>query len=651
MDFNLIISAQTLRLAPDLQLSETTNGVFVIKNVPAKTYLRVTPEQWVILRLFEQPRMVPAVLDHAIRERLCLPIGEFFELILKAVRNNILLEPNIEPPIVKACTWYGAVRGSALARPLGVLFLVGMVMSLGFRPELPSSVLDVVAGFLILSVAYSAAAVLIGSIIRGSEGEVYQPRWEWLAVPPRFAVDASDAVMLNRKVQDLILSAEPAVLATAAGLTTWHRPEWGFVPLLGLMLNLRPIAGGRFSSVIRIGHEDAPSDAAQAFLFPPNRGPQARLRLLRRALGQLNTWVTVSYGVIWTLIIIYLAARLTDTPPWSIAFWDANGVRIATAIATSLAGLGLVYGSWEAYQFVRDRARAWRLSIRQWYARWFGGQKILLDEAGRQEAIARSPLLRLLNPPQRLQLLQAMKVERHGPWRTLAEYDTPGAKQAALIVSGRLSLRRQVASGRKAQVQMLGPGDVIGLHDLADPKRPEYYLRTLTPVTLLTVDRTAAETLIAERMPIGALTNTLLKLPFLRQIPLCANWHAHAIDRFALMSSINEYSEDYVIFNEGMFVDRFFIIFEGDALVLKNGRKLAVVKAGEFFGEIGLMQNSVATAAIHAHRNTRCIVIARNEFLRFVTHNYSVALELERVSSERLKRPIFPLRPGDFRVT
>jgi hypothetical protein len=35
--------------------------------------------------------------------------------------------------------------------------------------------------------------------------------------------------------------------------------------------------------------------------------------------------------------------------------------------------------------------------------------------------------------------------------------------------------------------------------------------------------------------------------------------------------------------------------------------------------------------------------------MRFVTHNYTVALELERVSSKRLGRPIFPLRQGDFR--
>ncbi|MDB6126605.1 MAG: hypothetical protein JWM35_501, partial [Verrucomicrobia bacterium] len=35
----------------------------------------------------------------------------------------------------------------------------------------------------------------------------------------------------------------------------------------------------------------------------------------------------------------------------------------------------------------------------------------------------------------------------------------------------------------------------------------------------------------------------------------------------------------------------------------------------------------------------------------FVTHNYTVALELERVSSKRLGHPIFPLRKANLRTT
>jgi CRP-like cAMP-binding protein len=122
------------------------------------------------------------------------------------------------------------------------------------------------------------------------------------------------------------------------------------------------------------------------------------------------------------------------------------------------------------------------------------------------------------------------------------------------------------------------------------------------------------------------------------------------VQRFAQLSALNSYPEGSVIFSESQMVDSFFIVFEGDAIVWRGNRQLAIIRVGEFFGEIGLLQNSNATATITARYSTRCLVIARAEFIRFVTHNYSVALELERVSSARLGRPIFPVRQKDFRV-
>lgn len=651
MDFNLIISAQTLKLAPELQTSDLGNGIVVLKNVPAKTYLKVTVPQWIILKLFEQPRNVPSILDHAIRERLCIPLGEFYELILKAVRTHILVEPGIQPPTIKACDWRVPVRAHRVARPIGVLFCAGLVMAFGFRPELPSSVLDVLAGLVILSAACSCATLLVGCVIRGADGEVYHPRWEWLAVPPQFKVDTSDMGMLPRKVQDMIFTISPAMLAAATGVTTWYRPEWAFVPLLGLMASLRPVLGGEFASVIRLGAVDEQSDAEHNFIFPPNQGPPARWRMLRRALRLRNTWVTNAYAVIWTLALIYLGARLTDTPPWTYEFWETHGFRVVAAISASLAVLAVGYFCWEFYLLFRARATAWRFGYRQWHRRWFGGKKLVLDETERLEAIVGSPLLRLLNPPQRQQMVQAMQVARHGPWRALAQYEGTPPTEVALIVSGRIALRRTLPSGRKVRVQILQAGDVIGLHDLADPAHPNYAIRTMTPVTLLTVPRARAEEIFNGRLPPTTFTNILLKLPFLRSSSLCANWHVQAVERFAVLSTVVDCPDDYIIFNEGMFVDRFFIIFEGAAIVTREHKKLAILQAGEFFGEIGLLQNSTASATITAMKGTRCLAIVRKEFLRFVTHNFSVALELERVSSRRLRRPIFPLRPGDFRPT
>jgi CRP-like cAMP-binding protein len=650
MDTNLILSAQILTLAPNLQHSEVINGLLVVKNVSAKSYLKVTTGQWRILRLFAEPRSVPAVLAQALDERLCLPLNEFFELILKAVRGNILLEPGVEPEHVQAKNWRPAVRPKAVAKPLAAIFFAGIVLTFVYQPELPVSVADVGAGLLVLSVALSFSSFLAACMVRGTNGEVYRAHWIWLRLPPYFEVDTSDAVMLSTLDQQAVAMARPAVIAAAAGLTAWLQPGWCCLSLLALAVVLRPILGGRFAALVRLGRKGSLSDSEHAYVFPPNNRPKTRWRLLRRSLRHPDTWAFVSYGAAWTLAVIFVGSRVTNVPIWMFTSWETESVRIGIGIGSSLLALFVGYATWEFFHFVRERARARRDTYRLWKTRWFSAKHLVLLEGNRLKAVTESPLFRTLQPPERLQLAKLMHTTRHGPWQPLPTHG-PVPKEVSLIVSGTVGLYRQLPSGRISRVQVLSEGDVIGLHDLADPKQANYLVRSQSPVTLLTLDRAAVEAIAIPRITRATLTDTVLKLPFLRRISLCQNWHFQAIERFAHLSSITDYPAGSVIFPENEFNENFFIIFEQDALVTRGGRRLAVIHAGDFFGEIGLLQNSASNAQVSARQDMRCLSISRVEFLRFVTHNHTVALELERVSSKRLGRPIFPLKKGNFRAT
>lgn len=648
MDLNLTLSAQTLRLAGELQRGEVVDGVLAIKNVSAKTYLRVTPAQWAILQEFREPRTVPAVLDHMIRERLCPPLGEFFELILKAIRNGILLEPAGEPPPVAACSWRPALRPEPWLYPLLVLSVGGLALSLSFPLQLPGSVVDGAASVLVLTVALSVGALLAASLVRGGDAEVYCPRWEWLAFTPHLQVDTGDAIMLSRRAQIAVFLARASLLAVAAGVTAWLQPQWSLVPLLGVLVFMRPIASGAFTPVILFCRERGLSDAEHSHLFSLNRTPWQRWRVLKRALRDATTWLRLFYGVLWTLLVVYLAGRLTEEPPWTLGFWQAYGSHVATGIGTSLVVLAVGYGGWEIYGFSRLKARRLRSAFRQWHARWWGVRKLVLDESARRAAIGKSPLLSLLPPPIRLQLARAMQPIRIGPWRSLSGTYGGQPTQVALIVSGRVALCRELPSGRSIIVQVLSDGDVIGFHDLADPNRPNYLLRTLSPTMLLRLDRGPAEEIILPRIDGAALVDRILKLPFLRQVSLCENWHFQAILRFATLSSLTEWSKGERILVEGQQAADFCMIFEGTADVSRSSRPVGSIQRGEFFGEISLLQNSCVGSTVSAGDNLRCLMIPRREFMRFVTHNHTVAFELERVSSERLGKPIFPLTPGQF---
>lgn len=649
MDINLLLSAQTLRLAPHLRHREQPDGLIVIKNVPARTYMTVTREQLLILHKFDSPKMVPAVLSAAIEDRQCLPLSEFYELVLKALRSEILLEPGPDPQPVKAIEWNWNVRPSALKRPLIVLFLTGLVMAFSFQPHLPGSVFAGVVGLAIVSAALSVGELLAASMIRGGGCEVYNPAWKWTVVPPHFVVESDDSVMLPPAEQTVVALSGPAVLAAAAGVTAWNWPQYSFFPLLAFVLSMRPIFGGEIVQRIQSKDRRALSDAEHDFIFPPNWRPSKRVAAMKAALVHPTTWLRLFYGVLWTLAILYWGGRLSDTPPWSLAFWQVNGVRIAIAINSSLALLALSYVSWEVYLWSKIRAQERRSVFRLWKSRWFGPAKAQVTESTRTKMLASSPVFSSLQPPQILELARAMSVRKVGPWRFLKEYADKPSK-VAFIVSGKLSLRRELPFGRTVHLQALTEGDIVGLHDAADVLHPNYKIRSMTPVTLLELDRALVDKMIAGKVARETLTDSILKVPFLRGIPLCRNWHVLAVNRFSRLSRISEFKEDDVILKEGLPVDEFFVLFQGEAKVTRANRTVATVAAGDFFGEIGMLQNSVPTASVYGCAGTRCISIRRTELLRFVTHNFTVALELERVSSERLGHPIFPLKPGDFRT-
>ena len=103
--------------------------------------------------------------------------------------------------------------------------------------------------------------------------------------------------------------------------------------------------------------------------------------------------------------------------------------------------------------------------------------------------------------------------------------------------------------------------------------------------------------------------------------------------------------------HEGDNVQAFYIIYDGSVQAMRGSKRVGRIRRGGYFGEISLLQNGVSTASLIAREETLCLALSRADFLRFVRHNYYVAVELERVSSKRLGRPVFPLNPlsiGDY---
>jgi CRP-like cAMP-binding protein len=91
------------------------------------------------------------------------------------------------------------------------------------------------------------------------------------------------------------------------------------------------------------------------------------------------------------------------------------------------------------------------------------------------------------------------------------------------------------------------------------------------------------------------------------------------------------------IIHDGDEGHEFYAIMEGEAEVVHNGKVLQLLKPGEIFGEMALIDASPRSADVIARTGCRLAVVNESRFLFLVQHNPYFALMVMRVMAERLR--------------
>ncbi len=95
--------------------------------------------------------------------------------------------------------------------------------------------------------------------------------------------------------------------------------------------------------------------------------------------------------------------------------------------------------------------------------------------------------------------------------------------------------------------------------------------------------------------------------------------------------------EGYELAREGQFAHEFFIIEDGIAAVVANGDRIAELGAGDFFGEIGLLETERRTASVIATTPMELIVMFEREFRQMEREMPSVATRVRSAIRARLE--------------
>ena len=130
------------------------------------------------------------------------------------------------------------------------------------------------------------------------------------------------------------------------------------------------------------------------------------------------------------------------------------------------------------------------------------------------------------------------------------------------------------------------------------------------------------------------------KIELLRRIPLFAECTKAELIEVAISAEEREAATGQSLTEQGQRGREFFIVVEGAVSVRRNGRKLADLGPGDWFGEIAILTFKPRTATVTATSPVRLLVIDDRAFRRVVETTPRIALKVLRNVAERLEHDV-----------
>lgn len=128
------------------------------------------------------------------------------------------------------------------------------------------------------------------------------------------------------------------------------------------------------------------------------------------------------------------------------------------------------------------------------------------------------------------------------------------------------------------------------------------------------------------------------KIELLKRAPLFQGCTKGELRALAATADELDLREGTVITREGRPGREFFVLISGTASVTKNGKSVAELGPGDWFGEIALLTDAPRTATVTATSPVDVLVITDRRFRNVVETMPSIALKILASIGERLAR-------------
>ena len=120
----------------------------------------------------------------------------------------------------------------------------------------------------------------------------------------------------------------------------------------------------------------------------------------------------------------------------------------------------------------------------------------------------------------------------------------------------------------------------------------------------------------------------------------CPLFHGVGVDGLAKLDRVATeitFPAGHVIARQGEIGTGFFVIVDGAVRVVRDGVVVAQLGAGDFFGELSVLDGQPRNAMVSAETATTCLAIATWDFESALLANPGVALAILRGVAARLR--------------
>jgi CRP/FNR family transcriptional regulator, cyclic AMP receptor protein len=123
----------------------------------------------------------------------------------------------------------------------------------------------------------------------------------------------------------------------------------------------------------------------------------------------------------------------------------------------------------------------------------------------------------------------------------------------------------------------------------------------------------------------------------LQSVPIFADFDRGDLQRLARSFKERTFEAGHTVAAEGKSGAGFFVIESGEASVSVRGEERAKIGAGDYFGEIALIDDGARSATITADTDLHCFGLTSWEFRPLVESNASIAWKLLETLAKRLR--------------